>query len=243
MSKMFCSILTSFVGVGRLEEACGCSCFYVHYYKGVGRALCLPSGAAAWFLSNSGCTEIKLCLWQSGQCVSVVCVWEPFLTTLKPQMLPVHPRVSTHEHTHTRKHLHLCFRHSSNWRQSMLCVPYNSQHLTPHLWTSLTAFTLQPFHQICTCTLTNCVRTLHSGCCPLFIHSCGGLHAWLGTASFFSPLSFPAIPRGTRWPQAHNSDCATHWLHSNQSHYFSEPHYSLFASPADTEPRSSNWTL
>lgn len=37
------------------------------------------------------------------------------------------------------------------------------------------------------------VRTAHSGCCSLFIHSCWGLHAWLGIASFFSPLS-PALP-------------------------------------------------
>lgn len=37
------------------------------------------------------------------------------------------------------------------------------------------------------------VPTEHSGFCSLFIHSCGGLHVWLGTASFFSPLS-PSLP-------------------------------------------------
>lgn len=48
-----------------------------------------------------------------------------------------------------------------------------------------------------------CMRTVryvpaeHSGFCSLFIHSCGGLHVWLGTASFFSPLSpFLPFPEG-----------------------------------------------
>lgn len=53
-------------------------------------------------------------------------------------------------------------------------------------------------------------------------------------------FSFSAIPWRARWPQVHNSDCATHWIHSDLRYCFSEPHLCLFASPADTEVLSRN---
>lgn len=86
--------------------------------------------------------------------------------------------------------------------------------------------------------------TEHSGCCSLFIHSCGGLDVWLGTASFFSPLS-PSLPfpEGLCQPQVHNSDCATQWFHSDQRHCFFEPRLSLLASPLETELLAANWIL
>lgn len=56
-------------------------------------------------------------------------------------------------------------------------------------------------------------------------------------------LCFPAIPRGTRWPQVHKSDCAIHWFHSNQRYCFSQPHFRLLASPPRSRSPllSSNW--
>lgn len=70
----------------------------------------------------------------------------------------------------------------------MLCIPLGTM-----ISTSPLIFERHYQHSYEHIHTHKCIRMEHSGCCSLFIHSCGGLHAWLGTASFFSPLS-PSLP-------------------------------------------------
>lgn len=124
----------------------------------------------------------------------------------------------------------------------MHCIPlgFSAQYLTPHLWMPLAA--CLPSKHAYAHTQIRAHRTQWF----LFI-----VHSFMWRASCLAwysiilqpTLSFPAIPRGTRWPQVHKSDCAIHWFHSNQRYCFSQPHFRLLASP----PRScspllsSNW--
>jgi len=93
----------------------------------------------------------------------------------------------THTHTHTQ-----CFLPTD---VSLETFRYKDQS-TPRASKSRPALALLSFLQTRACT-----HTAHSGSCSLFIHSCGGLQAWPGTASFFSPLSPSLRDSSTTSPQ------------------------------------------
>lgn len=145
--------------------------------------------------------------------------------------------------TQTRSNIHMhvntyvcVFCYSSNSRQFILCIPYISQHLAAHRYTSSPAFTLSSSHRTCAHANSQNACTRHTVVvvhCS-FIHSCGGLQAWLGTASFFNPLS-PSLP----FPKGliHHKPTTPIVQHTGfiQSHYFFEAHFCLLASPASTE--------
>lgn len=104
-------------------------------------------------MSHSDWSEITLCLRQSGLIFGgVFCLWGKqkhkelfalskgvwvwaFLQALNSHML--HPRSHRHTHisTHPHARLHLCFCHSSNWRQSMLCISLSTMiNTSPHIF-------------------------------------------------------------------------------------------------------------
>lgn len=100
----------------------------------------------------------------------------------------LHPR--SHRHTHINAHI--CVSATFlNWRQSLLCIPWGTMINTSPL---IVERHYRHLHHLPPSKHAHkWVCAAHSGCCSLFIHSYIGLHAWLGTASFFSPLS-PSLP-------------------------------------------------
>lgn len=143
--------------------------------------------------------------------------------------------VDAHTHTHetsipdARKHLHLRLHHSSNWRQLSLCIPpltiltISSLSYERHLQISHTQMSAQGTQWL--------LFIVHS-----FMWRASCL-AWYGII-LRPTLSFSARPWGTRRPQTHNCDCATHWIHSDQRCCFSGRYFSHLASLS-----CSNWIL
>lgn len=79
-----------------------CVCDKVVWFLGV----CFSSGGRK--------TQRALCLG----------MWVWASLSSNPQFTDAASKVTqTHTHRYTRKHLHLCFCHSSHWRQSMLSIP------------------------------------------------------------------------------------------------------------------------
>ncbi len=221
------------------------------------RALCLLSfDVATLFSSQSGWSEITLFLRQSGLIFGgVLCLWRK---RKHKELFALCQGVSVGEsffwihscciqgHTNTpypnvRNYSHLRLIHSSNWRQTVLCIP-----LVTMISTSPLIFERHYQQSLCR-PLSKHMHgrkqtRVHGTQWLLFI-----VHSFMWRVSCLAwysiilqpTLSFPAIPSGTRRPQTHNSDCATHWLHSDQRYCCSEPHFSLLASPTDTEPHSA----
>lgn len=156
------------------------------------------------FASGGSETQRALCFFQG--CVSVR---ELFFKTPNSQMLCIQV---TQTHTQTHIHINTSVFFAARQTDVILCSTYPKvQFSTPRPLSLLRQSRPSPHLQTHACAHTK--MRVHGTQWLLFI-----VHSFMWRASCLAwysiilqpTLSFPAIPRGTRQPQAHSSDCATH---------------------------------